>query len=161
MTANTKRSLIAVLYRKPGHRVNDTLMFPSKARVVWQWRLSVYCHTFLLPAILQLANNFTNISYLASLQNFASNCLWATFGRCKETAMSEERGSNSLLQQALNNHATAKRGVCTQHPQGLRPVAVQSAGRQTEQEFRGLVYFRTKNYPFASGKSNRIFNVQP
>lgn len=152
MTAHTKRSFIAVLYRKPGHWVNDTLMFPFKARVVWQWRLLVYCRTFLLPTILQLANNFTNISYLASLQNLGSNCLWATLGRCKETATFEKRGSNSLLQQALNNHATAKRGVCTQHLQGLRPVAVQSAGRQTEQEFRGLVYFQGKELPFCFWK---------
>lgn len=66
--------------------------------------------------------------------------------------MFEERGSNSMLQQVLINHATAKRGACTQHPQGPSPAAVQSAGRQTQQEFRGPVYFQGKELPFCFWK---------
>lgn len=59
---HTQRGLsLAVLYRKPGHRVNDTLMFPFKARVVWQWRLLVNCCMFLPPAFLQLAIKLTDL----------------------------------------------------------------------------------------------------
>lgn len=59
---HTQRGLsLAVLYRKPGHGVNDTVMFPFKATVVWQWRLLVNCCMFLLPAFLQLAIKLTDI----------------------------------------------------------------------------------------------------
>lgn len=75
--------------------------------------------------------------------------------------MFEERGSNSMLQQVLINHATAKRGACTQHPKDRAPqLRSQQAG--TPSKNSGVQFiFRAKNYPFASGKSNGIFNVQP
>ena len=62
--------------------------------------------------------------------------------------MFEEHGFNSMLQQVLINHTTAERGVCTQRLQGPSPAAVQSAGRQTQQELRGPVYFQGKELSF-------------